>query len=185
MISTNDLRTGLTVEIDGDAWSVIEFQHVKPGKGAAFVRTKMKNLRTGSVQERTFNAGEKLSRARVDSREMQYLYKLDNEYTFMDTESFEQMTMQAADLGNGVNYLIENMNIQVQIFDDKVIGIDLPNVVELKIAQTDPGVRGDTATGGSKPATLETGAVIRVPFFVNIGDVVRVDTRSNEYLGRA
>jgi len=185
LISTNDLRTGLTVEIDGDAWSVIEFQHVKPGKGAAFVRTKMKNLRTGSVQERTFNAGEKLSRARVDSREMQYLYKLDNEYTFMDTESFEQMTMQAADLGNGVNYLIENMNIQVQIFDDKVIGIDLPNVVELKIAQTDPGVRGDTATGGSKPATLETGAVIRVPFFVNIGDVVRVDTRSNEYLGRA
>ena len=185
MISVNDLRTGLTVEIDGDAWSVIEFQHVKPGKGAAFVRTKMKNLRTGSVQERTFNAGEKLSRARVENRTMQFLYNQGEEYTFMDTESFEQMTLQASELGNGINYLIENMNISVQIFEEKVIGLDLPNVVELKISATEPGVRGDTATGGSKPATLETGAVIRVPFFINVGEVVRVDTRSNEYLGRA
>jgi len=185
LISTNDLRTGLTVEIDGDAWSIVEFQHVKPGKGAAFVRTKMKNLRSGSVQERTFNAGEKLARARVDTREMQFLYKMDDEYTFMDTESFEQMVLMAADLGNNTNYLIDNMNIEVLVFDEKVIGIELPNVVELKIADTDPGFRGDTATGGSKPATLETGATIRVPFFINIGDVVRVDTRSNEYLGRA
>ncbi|MCL2497583.1 MAG: elongation factor P [Symbiobacteriaceae bacterium] len=185
MISTNDLRTGLTVEIDGDAWSIVEFQHVKPGKGAAFVRTKMKNLRTGSVQERTFNAGEKLNRARVDTRTMQFLYKLDDEYHFMDNESFEQISLTPADLGNGVNYLVENMNIVVQLFEERVIGIELPNVVELKITFTEPGVRGDTATGGSKPATLETGAVIRVPFFVNQGDIVRVDTRSNEYLGRA
>ena len=185
MISTNELKTGLTVEIDGDAWSIIEFQHVKPGKGAAFVRTKMKNLRTGSVQERTYNAGEKLTRARVETRAMQYLYSFEGEYTFMDNESFEQMTISAAELGNSINYLVENMSINVQFFDEKIIGLELPNVVELKIAQTEPGVRGDTATAGTKPATLETGANIKVPFFINIGDVVRVDTRTNEYLGRA
>ena len=185
MISTNDLRTGATVEIDGDAWSIIDFQHVKPGKGAAFVRTKMKNLRTGSVLERTFNAGEKLSRARVESRKMQFLYRIGEEFTFMDTESYEQLTMQTAELGNAVNYLIDNMIIEMIVFEEKVIGVDLPNAVELKIADTEPGVRGDTATGGSKPATLETGLVIRVPFFINIGETVRVDTRNNEYLGRA
>ena len=185
MISTNELKTGITVEIDGDAWSIIEFQHVKPGKGAAFVRTKMKNLRTGSVQERTYNAGEKLTRARVETRVMQYLYSFEGEYTFMDNESFEQMTISAAELGTSINYLVENMSINVQFFDEKIIGLELPNVVELKIAQTEPGVRGDTATAGTKPATLETGANIKVPFFINIGDVVRVDTRTNEYLGRA
>ena len=185
LISVNDLRTGITVEIDGDAWSVIDFQHVKPGKGAAFVRTKMKNIRTGSVQERTYNAGEKLNRAHVETRAMQYLYKTGDEYTFMDNESFEQMTIMADALGTTTNYLIENMSIMVQMHEERIIGMELPNVVELKISDTEPGIRGDTATGGSKPATLETGATIRVPFFINTGDVVRVDTRTNEYLGRA
>lgn len=185
MISVNDLRTGLTVDIEGEVWSVIDFQHVKPGKGAAFVRTKMRNLRTGSVQERTFNAGEKLNRARVDNRDMQFLYALEGEYTFMDTESFEQMTLQSEQLGNNINYLVENMVISMQVFEERVIAIELPIVVELKVIETDPGVRGDTASGGSKPAKLETGAVIRVPFFIDVGEVVRVDTRSNEYLGRA
>lgn len=185
MISTNELKTGYTIEVDGDIYSVIEFQHVKPGKGAAFVRTKLKNVRTGGVQERTFRAGEKFPRARIDNREVQYLYKSGDDYTFMDNESYEQTTMTADEVGPGVKYLKENMNIAIQFYEGKVIGLDLPNFVELKVVETDPGVRGDTASGGSKPATLEGGAVVQVPFFINIGDMVRVDTRTNDYLSRA
>lgn len=184
MISTNELKTGYTIEVDNDIWSVVEFQHVKPGKGAAFVRTKLKNVRTGAVQERTFRAGEKFPRARIDNREMQYLYKSGDDYTFMDNESYEQTTLTAEQVGDGVKYLKENMNIAVQFYEGKVMGLELPNFVELKVVETDPGVRGDTASGGSKPATLEGGAVVQVPFFINIGDMVRVDTRSNEYLSR-
>jgi elongation factor P len=184
MISTNELKTGYTVEVDGDIWSVVEFQHVKPGKGAAFVRTKLKNVRSGAVQERTFRAGEKLARARIDNREMQFLYKSGDDFTFMDNESFEQTTMSADQVGDGVKYLKENMNISVQVYEGKVIGLELPNFVELTIAATEPGVKGDTASGGSKPATVETGAVIQVPFFINVGDVVRIDTRTNAYLAR-
>ncbi len=184
MISTNELKTGYTIEVDNDIWSVVEFQHVKPGKGAAFVRTKLKNVRTGAVQERTFRAGEKFPRARIDNREMQYLYKAGDDYTFMDNESYEQTTLTAEQVGDGVKYLKENMTIAVQFYEGKVMGLELPNFVELKVVETDPGVRGDTASGGSKPATLEGGAVVQVPFFINIGDMVRVDTRSNEYLSR-
>lgn len=184
MISTNDLRNGVTVEIDGNVWSVVEFQHVKPGKGAAFVRTKMKNVKTGAVQEKTFNAGEKLNKARIDTHEMQYLFASGDFFTFMDTSTYEQMELTAEQIGDGIKYLIENMNILIQIFDETVIGVEMPNFVELKIAECEPGVKGDTATSGTKPAKLETGAAVRVPFFINEGDKIRVDTRTGEYLSR-
>lgn len=184
MISTNDLRTGLTVELDSNVWSVVEFQHVKPGKGAAFVRTKLKNLRTGGVVERTFRAGEKLPRAVLDKREMQYMYQDGDEYHFMDNESYEQTHLTGEQLGSNTKWLKEGMNISVLYFQGTIIGIDIPNFVELKIVETAPGVKGDTASGGSKPATLETGAVVNVPFFVNVDDVIRVDTRSGDYLDR-
>jgi elongation factor P len=184
MISTNDLRTGVTVEIDGAVWSVLEFQHVKPGKGAAFVRTKMKNVATGAVQERTFNAGEKLTKARVENKEMQFLYVSGDFYTFMDNTTFEQMDLTADQLGDGMKYLTENMNISIQVFDDKVIGVEMPNFVELIISECEPGVKGDTATGGTKPAKVQTGAQVKVPFFINEGDKIRIDTRTGEYLSR-
>lgn len=184
MISTNDLRTGVTVEIDGAVWSVLEFQHVKPGKGAAFVRTKMKNVATGAVQERTFNAGEKLNKAQIENKEMQYLYASGDFYTFMDNSTFEQMDLTSEQIGDGLKYLIENMNIFIQVFDGKIIGIEMPNFVELTITECEPGVKGDTATGGTKPATLQTGAQVKVPFFINEGDKIRIDTRTGEYLSR-
>jgi elongation factor P len=184
MISTNDLRTGLTIELDSNVWSVVEFQHVKPGKGAAFVRTKLKNMRTGGVVERTFRAGEKVPRAVLDKREMQYMYQQGDEYHFMDNECYEQTHLTKDQLGDNTKWLKEGMNITVLYFQNTIIGIDIPNFVELKIIETAPGVKGDTASGGSKPATVETGAVVNVPFFVNQDDVIRVDTRSGEYLDR-
>ncbi|SDF10285.1 elongation factor P [Sporolituus thermophilus] len=185
MISTNDFRTGITVEIDGEVWQVVDFQHVKPGKGAAFVRSKLKNVRTGAVVERTFNAGEKLPRAHVDRREMQYLYESDGLYNFMDNETYEQVALTDEQLGDAKKFLKENMNIGVMFFQGVVIGVDLPNSVELRVVETDPGIRGDTATGGTKPAKLETGHVVRVPLFINEGDVLRIDTRTGEYIERA
>lgn len=184
MISTNDLKTGLTIELDNGVWSVVEFQHVKPGKGAAFVRTKLKNMKTGNTVEKTFRAGEKVPRAVLDKREMQYLYVSGDEYQFMDNESFEQTHITAEQLGDNTKWLKEGMNINVLYFQNAIIGIDIPNFVELEITETAPGVKGDTASGGSKPATLETGAVVNVPFFVNQGDKIRVDTRTGEYLDR-
>jgi len=184
MISTNDLRTGITVELDGSIWSVVEFLHVKPGKGSAFVRTKLKNVETGNVVEKTFRAGEKLPRAILDRRDMQYLYRSDEEFIFMDNESFEQVALTKQQIGDGVKYLKENMNISVLKHENRIIGIDIPNFVELEVVDTPPGEKGNTATGGTKPATLETGAVVNVPFFVNNGDKIRVDTRSNSYLDR-
>jgi elongation factor P len=185
LISTNDFKTGLTVEIDGQVWTVVEFQHVKPGKGAAFVRAKLKNLRSGSVVERTFNAGEKLPRAHLERREMQYLYQSDGLYNFMDTENYEQMTLSKDQIGDGVKFLKENMLVNVLFFQSQTFGVDLPNSVELKVVETEPGVRGDTATAGTKPAKLETGAIVKVPLFINIGDLLKVDTRSGEYIERA
>ncbi|VBB06014.1 elongation factor p signature [Lucifera butyrica] len=185
MISTNDFRTGVTVEIDGDVWQVVDFQHVKPGKGAAFVRAKMKNARTGAVIERTFNAGEKLPKAHVDRRDMQYLYESDQMYNFMDTETYEQIALNEDQLGDAKKFLKENMNIAVMFFQGAVIGVELPYSVELTVIETDPGIRGDTATGGTKPAKLETGYTVKVPLFINIGDVLRVDTRTGEYIERA
>lgn len=185
MISSNDFRTGVTIEMDNDVWQVVDFQHVKPGKGAAFVRTKMKNVRTGAVVERTFNAGEKLPKAHIDRREMQYLYESDGSYVFMDNETYEQSELSKEALGDALNFLKENMNINIMFFQSNIIGVDLPNTVELEVVETDPGIRGDTATGGNKPAKLETGYVVKVPLFINTGDVLRIDTRSGDYIERA
>lgn len=185
MISTSDFRTGITIEIDNDVWQVVEFQHVKPGKGAAFVRTKLKNVRTGAVIERTFNPNEKLPKAHIDRRDMQYLYETDGEMVFMDNETYDQINLTDGQLGNAKQFLKENMTIGVMFFQNNVIGVDLPNAVELEVVETDPGIRGDTATGGNKPAKLETGYVVKVPLFINTGDVLRIDTRTGEYIERA
>lgn len=185
MISTNDFRTGVTVEIDGNAWQVVEFQHVKPGKGAAFVRAKMRNLQTGSMVERTFNAGEKLPKAHVEKRSMEFLYEDNGEYNVMDMETFDQTVLTKEQLGNAVNFLKENMQISVLTFQGTIFSVELPLSVELAVTETDPGIKGDTATGGSKNATLETGYVVKVPLFINVGDVLRIDTRSGDYIERA
>ncbi len=185
MISTNDFRTGLTIELEGDVYQVVDFQHVKPGKGSAFVRSKLRNLRTGAVIEKTFNAGEKIPRARVDRREFQYLYNDGAVYNFMDMETYDQTGLSAEQLGDATKYLKENMVINILLFQGRPIGVDLPNFVELKVVETTPGIKGDTASGGSKPATLETGYVVQVPFFINVGDVLQIDTRTGQYLKRA
>lgn len=185
MISTNDFRNGVTVEIDGNAWQVVEFQHVKPGKGAAFVRAKMRNLQTGATVERTFNAGEKMPKAHVEKRSIEFLYQDGDEYHVMDTESFEQTSLTKEQLGNAQNFLKENMQISVLSFQGNIFSVELPMSVELEVKATDPGIKGDTATGGSKPATLETGYIVKVPLFINVGDVLRIDTRSGEYIERA
>ena len=184
MISVNDLKTGLTLQLDNGLWSVVEFLHVKPGKGAAFVRSKLKNVETGQVVEKTFRAGEKVAKATLDRREMQYLYKEGKDYVMMDNESYEQTQLTDAQIGDSIKYLKENMNVQVLMHDGKVIGVDIPAHVELEVVDTPPAEKGNTSQGGTKPATLETGAVVNVPFFVVNGDVIRVDTRTNEYLDR-
>jgi elongation factor P len=185
MISVNDFRTGLTIELNGEVLQVMEFQHVKPGKGAAFVRSKLRNLRNGNIQEKTFRAGEKVPRAMVETRQMQYLYESGGEYTFMDNETYEQIQLPKERLEYELNFLQENMTVQVVTFKGEMLGIQLPNTVELEVVKTDPGIRGDTATGGSKPATLVTGYVVQVPLFINEGDRLVIDTRSGEYVSRA
>lgn len=185
MISTNDFRTGVTVEIEGQPWAVVEFQHVKPGKGSAFVRTKLKNMETGAVIERTFRAGEKLPRATLERREVQYLYKSGNDYTFMDTQSFDQMTLTEEQVGDSKKFMLENMNLYLIYHNGRLIGVELPNSVELRVIKADPGLRGDTASGGSKPVTLETGYVVQAPLFIQEGDVLRIDTRTGLYIERA
>ncbi len=184
MISVNDLKTGLTLQLDNGLWSVVEFLHVKPGKGAAFVRSKLKNVETGQVVEKTFRAGEKVAKAMLDRREMQYLYKEGSEYVMMDNETYEQLQIPEDHIGDGIKYLKENMVVQVLMHDSRIIGIDIPAHVELEVIDTPPAEKGNTAQGGTKPAKLETGAVVNVPFFVQNGDIIRVDTRSNEYLDR-
>ncbi|MDP3058461.1 MAG: elongation factor P [bacterium] len=184
MISTNDFRTGLTVEIEGSVYQVVDFQHVKPGKGAAFVRAKLKNMETGAVQEMTFNAGEKVNRAHVERREMQYLYDSGDFYVFMDTENYEQINVNHDAIGDDIKYLKENENISVLQYGEKIIGIELPFYVELTIVDTAPSFKGDTAQGGTKPATMETGLMVNVPFFINTGEKIRIDTRTRGYLDR-
>ena len=184
MISVNDLKTGLTLDIDGGLWNVVEFLHVKPGKGAAFVRTKLKNAETGNVVEKTVRAGEKVAKAMLDRRDMQYLYKEGNDLVMMDMETYEQMNVPQDRVGDGIKYLKENMSVSILLHDGKIIGLDIPNHVELEVVDTPPAEKGNTAQGGTKPATLETGAVVNVPFFVANGDIIRVDTRTNEYLDR-
>ena len=184
-ITAGDFRNGKTFEMDGKIMQVVEFQHVKPGKGAAFVRAKLKNLKTGAVVERTFNAGEKMPKAHVENRPMQYLYENDGMYTFMDNETFDQIELTREQLGNGLNFLKENMNIGVSFFQGNIIGIELPNSVELVVAETEPGIRGDTATGGTKIAKMETGYNVKVPLFIETGEVLRIDTRTGDYIERA
>ena len=184
MISTNDFHTGLTIELDGEIYTVTDFQHVKPGKGAAFVRSRLKNLRSGSITEKTFRAGEKVSRAIIERKEMEYLYYTGEEYIFMDTESYEQTSLSDQQLGDNLKFLKENMKINVLVFKEETVGIELPHSVELQVVETDPGYKGDTASGGSKPAKLQTGLVVQVPFFINEGDILRIDTRSGAYLER-
>lgn len=185
MISVNDLKTGLTLELDNGLWAVVEFLHVKPGKGAAFVRSKLKNVVTGQVVEKTFRAGEKVGRAMLDRREMQYLYKEGADFVMMDNESYDQLLLTEAQIGGGLKYLKENMVVQVLMHNNRIIGVDLPNQVELEVTDTPPAEKGNTSQGGTKPATLESGAIVNVPFFVVIGDKIRVDTRTNDYLDRA
>jgi elongation factor P len=184
MISTNDFKTGLSVEIDGDAFMVVDFQHVKPGKGAAFVRSKLRNLRTGAMIEKTFNAGEKLPKAHLERRDMEYLYHDGDYYVFMDQENYEQSLLTEAQMADAINYLKENMVLSILTFKNEIIGVDLPAQVELEVVETEPGIKGDTASGGNKPATLETGAVVRVPFFINVGDKIRVNTKTGDYVER-
>lgn len=184
MISTSDFRTGLTIELDNNAYQIIDFQHVKPGKGAAFVRAKVKNIKTGQVLEKTFRAGEKLPSARIDRKTMEFLYEDGLFYHFMDSDTYEQTAIDRAIVEDIVPFLKENMEVQISYYGKEVVSVDLPNTIDLKVAQTMPDVRGDTASGGGKPATLETGAVITVPFFIKIGDVVRVNTSTGEYITR-
>lgn len=185
MISVNDFRTGLTIKVDDEIWQVIEFQHVKPGKGAAFVRSKLRNLRNGSIQEKTFRAGEKVERAHIETRKMQYLYSSGDTYTFMDTETYEQIELPAKQLEYELNFLKENMEVHIRMYNGETFGVQLPNTVELKVVKTEPGIKGDTQSGGSKPAELETGYVVQVPLFINEGDTVVIDTIRGEYVSRA
>jgi len=185
MISAGEFRKGITIEIDNYVYVIVDFQHVKPGKGAAFVRTKIKNIMNGSVLERTFNPSEKLQRANVETKEMQYLYNDSEMYHFMDTKTYEQIPLSGAQVGDAMKYVKENMSVTIKFFKGAPFSIEPPNFVELRITQTEPGTRGDTVTGASKPATLETGAVVYVPLFINEGEVIRVDTRSDEYMERA
>lgn len=184
MISTNDFHTGLTIELDGDIFTVVEFQHVKPGKGSAFVRSKLKNIRTEAVLEKTFRAGEKVPRAHLERKEMEYLYRSGESYCLMDLQTYEQINLSGEQMGEATSYLKENERLTVLMHDERVVGLELPHTVELSVAETDPGFKGDTASGGSKPATLETGLVVNVPLFIDIGDQVRVDTRTGEYVER-
>ncbi|GEL14308.1 elongation factor P [Pediococcus cellicola] len=185
MISTSDFKNGLTIQVDDGIWRIVEFQHVKPGKGSAFVRTKLKNLRTDAVQEKTFRAGEKMEQANIETKKMQYLYSDGDNYVFMDNNTYEQLEIPAANLTQEKNYLIENMEVSVIMFGSETLGVDLPNTVNLKVTDTEPGIRGDTATGGSKPATLETGLTVQVPFFVNEGDTLIINTTDGTYVSRA
>ncbi|MDR1615938.1 MAG: elongation factor P [Syntrophomonadaceae bacterium] len=184
MISVNDFKTGVTIELEGQPYQVVEFQHVKPGKGAAFVRAKLKNVKNGAVVEKTFRGGEKVPKAILDRREMQYLYSDGDGYIMMDNETYEQTMVNKEILGDSVKWLLENMTVGVLIYQDLVIAIDIPNFVELTVADTEPGIKGDTATGATKNATLETGAVVQVPLFINTGDKLRIDTRSGQYMER-
>jgi elongation factor P len=184
MISSNDFRPGVTIELDGEVWRVIEFLHVKPGKGSAFVRTTIKSAMTGKTLERTFRAGETVPQAVLEKSTMQHTYKEGENYVFMDMQSYEEASLSAEQIGPKVKYIKEGMEVNVVRWKDKVIDVELPNTVVLEIIETDPGVRGDTATGGSKPAKVETGAIINVPLFVNIGDRIKIDTRDDSYLGR-
>ena len=182
-VSTAEFKKGLKIQFDGQPYTIVDFQHVKPGKGGAFVRTKLKHMRQGRVIDNTFRAGEKVELVDFEDKHMQYLYK-DDRYNFMDTETFDQISLSAEEVGDARDFLKENTDVDILFIDGSPVTVELPTFMELAITKTDPGIRGDTASGGSKPATLESGAVVQVPLFLNEGDIVKVDTRSGEYLGR-
>ncbi|MEI3606789.1 elongation factor P [Pseudogracilibacillus sp. SE30717A] len=184
MISVNDFKTGTTIEVEGNIWQVMEFQHVKPGKGAAFVRSKLRNLRNGNIQEKTFRAGEKVKRAHIDHKKMQYLYASGDTHAFMDVNSYEQIELPASRIEYELNFIKENMNVDIVMFEGEVIGVSLPNNVELEVTETEPGLKGDTVSGGSKSATLETGLVVQVPLFINQGDTLVISTSDGKYVSR-
>lgn len=184
MIDTSDIRKNLKLLIDGDPWVVVDFQFVKPGKGQAFTRTRLKNMITGNVVERTFRSGEKLEEAQIEEKEMMYLYSQGDSYTFMDNKTYEQVEITSEHLGDAVHFLTENMNVEVLFFNGRPIGISLPNFVELEIVETEPATKGDTVSGATKPATLSTGYTLNVPLFVNSGDWIVVDTRTGAYVER-
>lgn len=185
MISVNDFKTGLTIEVDGGIWRVVDFQHVKPGKGAAFVRSKLKNLRTGAVQEKTFRTGEKVAKAQIDNKKMQYLYDDGDNYVFMDMQNYEQIELPKQQVAEEMFYVLENTELTVIMYGNEVLGVDLPNTVTLEVAETEPNIKGDTSSGGSKPAIMETGLTVNVPFFVNQGDKLIVNTQDGSYVSRA
>jgi elongation factor P len=184
MYSTPDFRKGLKIEINGEPFTMVEFQHVKPGKGGAFVRTTLKSLISGNVIDRTFRSGEKVDRPNLEEKEMQYLYESEGEFHFMDNETYEQLFLTERQLGDARNYLQENVTVTVLFHNGKPIGVEVPIFVELTVASTEPGVRGDTASGGTKPATLETGLTVQVPLFINEGEVLKIDTRTGKYMER-
>jgi elongation factor P len=183
--TVNDFKTGLTIKVGEDIFQVLEFQHVKPGKGAAFVRSKLKNLRNGNIAEKTFRAGESVGTAHIENRQMQFLYSSGTDYTFMDTETYDQITITEDQLEWELNFLLDNMLVNIQSYEGEILGISLPNTVELKVAETEPGIKGNTATGATKNATLETGYSVQVPLFINQGDVLLIDTRDGRYISRA
>jgi elongation factor P len=185
MATTNDLKNGMVLNLDGELWSVVEFLHVKPGKGGAFVRTKLKNVRSGKVVDRTFNAGTKVDTATVDKRNMQYLYADGEDYVFMDLETYDQLPISSVAVGDAANYLLPEAEVVVATHDGEPLYVDLPASVVLEVTYTEPGVQGDRSTGGTKPATLETGATVQVPLFISTGEKIKVDTRDGRYLGRA
>jgi elongation factor P len=184
-VTTNDLRNGMALDLPDGLFSVVEFQHVKPGKGGAFVRTKLKNVRTGAVLERTFRADERVEQAIIDKREMQFLYRDGSNVVFMDTQTYEQLDIDPGALGAAASYVKEGDNAVLQLYNGEIVGVDLPAAVELTVAQTEPGVQGDRVSGARKPATMETGIVVQVPLFVNTGERIKVDTRTGEYITRA
>ncbi|WP_026894110.1 elongation factor P [Clostridiisalibacter paucivorans] len=184
MISAGSFRKGISIEMDGEIYQIVDFQHVKPGKGAAFVRTKIKNLKTGSIKETTFNPNDKFPKAHIETKEMQYLYNDGELYYFMDLETYEQIPLNFEQVENAIKYIKENDVAIMKFYEGKPFQVEAPNFVELEVTETDPGVKGDTATGGTKPAVVETGATIQVPLFVNIGDRLKIDTRTGEYLSR-
>ena len=184
MISSNDFRTGTTIELDGQVWRVVEFLHVKPGKGSAFVRTKLKSVQSGNVVEKTFRAGESVQQAILEKSNLQHTYVESGDYVFMDMISFEETRLTSEQIGKGSKYLKEGMEVNVIFYNGKVLEVELPISITLKVTETDPGVKGDTASGGTKPAILETGAQVMVPLFISVGEMIKVDTRNDSYLGR-
>jgi len=184
MISASEFRNGVTIEYENEIYTIIEFQHVKPGKGAAFVRTKIKNIISGGVVEKTFRPTEKMQRAHIERKDMQYLYAEGTLFHFMDVESYDQIAIDASDVGDALKYVKENEMVKILSHNGNVFGLEPPTFVELAVTDTEPGFKGDTAQGATKPATVETGASINVPLFINVGDTIKIDTRTNEYLGR-